>query len=39
MKKNEGAADVYKKKLGEMGDLRTELLLSQEHVQKLNMDI
>ena len=39
MKKAEGAIDVYKKKLSEMGNLKTELMLSQEHVQKLNMDI
>ena len=39
MKKVEGSIDVYKKKLREMGNLRTELILSQEHVQKLNMDI
>ena len=39
MKKDEGAIDVYKKKLSEMGNLKTELKLSQEHVQKLNMDI
>ena len=39
MKKAEGAIDVYKKKLSEMGNLKTELILSQEHVQKLNMDI
>ena len=39
LKKNEGAIDVYKKKLSEMSNLKTELLFSQEHVQKLQLDI